>query len=290
MTSAITSAMKSRAMARFETPHLPVAVRVLGSPRRQPQLLTLVLAIIAIHVGGAGVVTTPASARDFCISCSEPDAVYSCQVETGFTLPAEAAAKLHCIKELARRGAHRSCSVSRRNDDVTCAGEAVVLAPPSAIPAGPGSAPATLPAAMPPNALPSGRPSEVIGSQGEQDYRYAPAQPGPQPDDVRAKIDERPSGDNASQQHDRTPSQGVEVQPEQTVQEEPQKRSNKPPKTVEEMAKRAAEDSQKGLKQAGELVTDTAKSTGKTIENTGKAVGNAAKKTWDCVSSLFSKC
>lgn len=290
MTLAQTSAMRSRHQRRCEPPRRPAAICGLGSPARHQRFIKPVLTMIAVALAGAGFVSAPAAARDFCISCSQPEAVYSCQVETGFTLPAEAAAKLHCIKELARRGAHRSCSVSRRNDDVPCEGEAVVLAPPSAIPAGPDSPPANLPAAMPPNALPSGRPSEVIGSQGEQDYRYAPAQPAPQRDDARTTVDERHNGGVANQQHERPPSQGPEGQADQTVQDEPKKRSNKPPKTVEEMAKRAAEDSQKGLKQAGELVTDTAKSTGKTIENAGKAVGNAAKKTWDCVSSLFSKC
>lgn len=256
------------------------------------------IAIFAVHGALGLALIGPAAARDFCITCSEPDAVYSCQVETGFTLPAEAAAKLHCIKELARRGAHRSCSVSRRNVDMPCKGESVVLLPPASMPAEPGNVPAVLPAGTPHNALPTGRPAEVIGSHGEQDYRYAPAPAGaqtssqarPDGEDPRVRQDDPRASEQLDAAHQRAPGQEPDAQPGDAPPEEPTKRSNKPPKTVEELAKRAAEDSQKGLQKAGELVTDTAKSTGEGIQNAGKAVGDAAKKTWDCVSSLFSKC
>ncbi|MBU2580664.1 MAG: hypothetical protein KJ622_02960 [Alphaproteobacteria bacterium] len=64
----------------------------------------------------------------------------------------------------------------------------------------------------------------------------------------------------------------------------------KTPQTVEELAKQTAKASQKGLKQAGEVVVDAAKSTGQTIEKTGDAIGSAAKKTWRCITSLFGEC
>jgi hypothetical protein len=56
-----------------------------------------------------------------------------------------------------------------------------------------------------------------------------------------------------------------------------------PPQTVEELAKQTVDASGKGLKKAGQAVSNTAKST-------GKAVGNAVSKTWKCVTSFFSDC
>ena len=74
-----------------------------------------------------------------------------------------------------------------------------------------------------------------------------------------------------------------------------------PPKTVEELARRTAESSQQGLKQAGDAVvdtagqagtavTETANTTGSVLGKAGSAVGHAAKKSWDCVASLFKDC
>ena len=68
---------------------------------------------------------------------------------------------------------------------------------------------------------------------------------------------------------------------ETTAQEpgEPPPASDAPPETVEELAKQTVEASGKGLKKAGEAVSDTAKS-----------AGDAVSKTWKCLSSLFSDC
>lgn len=52
-----------------------------------------------------------------------------------------------------------------------------------------------------------------------------------------------------------------------------------PPQTVEELAKQTVEASGKGLKKAGEAVSDTAQSAGEVVT-----------KTWTCLSSLFSDC
>ncbi|MDX2203272.1 MAG: hypothetical protein NW223_11025 [Hyphomicrobiaceae bacterium] len=56
-----------------------------------------------------------------------------------------------------------------------------------------------------------------------------------------------------------------------------------PPKTVEEMAGRANKKTVEDMKKAGETMTQGAKSV-------GEGVSNATKKTWECLSSLFSKC
>jgi lambda repressor-like predicted transcriptional regulator len=51
------------------------------------------------------------------------------------------------------------------------------------------------------------------------------------------------------------------------------------PRTVEEMAKRSI----KGLENAGDALKQSS-------EKAGNSVSEAAKKTWECVTSLFSKC
>ena len=52
-----------------------------------------------------------------------------------------------------------------------------------------------------------------------------------------------------------------------------------PPRTVEEMAKRSLNKSKKNLEEAGQ-----------SVEKAGSSVSDAAKKTWNCLTSLFSKC
>ena len=54
---------------------------------------------------------------------------------------------------------------------------------------------------------------------------------------------------------------------------------SKPPKTVVEMAKRSAENSQKQLENVGTAV-----------KNAGDFVSGTAKQTWNCLASLFQDC
>lgn len=56
-----------------------------------------------------------------------------------------------------------------------------------------------------------------------------------------------------------------------------------PPKTVEEMARRANQKTADQMKKAGDTMKEGAKSV-------GDAIGSATKKTWDCMISLFTKC
>ncbi len=210
-----------------------------------------------------------ADAQEHCISCSEPDAQYSCIVQSNGTLPPEAASRLHCIKELARRAGHRTCSVRRQSAESGCAGERVVLALPSL------NQPDV--AATQPGPLPSGAPSEVIGSDGRSVGVVAPPP-------VYRETTRREDDRGAPMQSQ--PTRGDDLLEDPAVSP----RKDRPPQTVQELAEKAAEDSKKGVNKAGKFVVDTAKSTGKQIEKAGEAVGGAAKKTWDCVVSLFSKC
>jgi hypothetical protein len=56
-----------------------------------------------------------------------------------------------------------------------------------------------------------------------------------------------------------------------------------PPQTVVEMAKRANQETTDQMKKAGENLKEGAKSM-------GDAVSGATKKTWDCMTSLFTRC
>lgn len=64
---------------------------------------------------------------------------------------------------------------------------------------------------------------------------------------------------------------------------QPAKAPNQPPKTVEEMAKRANEKTAEDLKKANETIKDQATSI-------GQNVGDATKKTWRCIATLFTSC
>ena len=59
--------------------------------------------------------------------------------------------------------------------------------------------------------------------------------------------------------------------------------SEEPPKTMVELAQRANEKTAEQLKKAGESVKEGAKSV-------GDSIGSATKKTWECMTSLFTRC
>lgn len=58
---------------------------------------------------------------------------------------------------------------------------------------------------------------------------------------------------------------------------------NQPPRTVEEMAKRANQQTAEQIKKANEDMKDQ-------VETFGDKVGDTTKKTWRCISSLFTRC
>jgi hypothetical protein len=64
---------------------------------------------------------------------------------------------------------------------------------------------------------------------------------------------------------------------------EPKPDSEEPPQTLLEMAKRANEKTAAQMKQVNENMKEQAKAT-------NEAFAKATKKTWDCLSSLFTRC
>jgi len=73
----------------------------------------------------------PAEAGDLCVTCSDPPAVYRCQVEgVGAEQQAAASAQVLCAKELATRGGHSICAINRGQTAGACPGQLVVIAKP----------------------------------------------------------------------------------------------------------------------------------------------------------------
>jgi hypothetical protein len=65
----------------------------------------------------------PASAQEYCVICSAPEAKYRCSIGGEPSITAGASrGQLLCITELARTGGHASCSVGRNTSD-PCEGE-----------------------------------------------------------------------------------------------------------------------------------------------------------------------
>jgi hypothetical protein len=125
-------------------------------PRTTKSLTRIVRAAALVW---AATLSATAVAQDICVICSEPSAVYRCQLEAG----AKAAPQnqLHCMQQLAKEGAHASCAVRRSLSGAACDGTLrIVAAPAQSAPAigetiapkapNPSSTPASAPNAEPP--------------------------------------------------------------------------------------------------------------------------------------------
>jgi hypothetical protein len=85
-----------------------------------------------------GIAASAASAQEYCVICTGPDAKYRCSIGGEPSIAAGASrGQLLCITELARTGGHASCSVGR-NSAEPCDGQPrTVMFPPSTDPAAP---------------------------------------------------------------------------------------------------------------------------------------------------------
>ena len=66
-------------------------------------------AAIAVTLTMAPLLLTPASAQEYCVACTAPDAVYRCIIEQA--VPTGMPLKMLCISTLARDGAHGTCAI-----------------------------------------------------------------------------------------------------------------------------------------------------------------------------------
>ncbi len=65
-------------------------------------------------------------AEEFCVTCYEPTATYRCAISQNGMLKAPPGAQLSCIKELAKQGGHKSCSI-QRDEPAECLGKLLVI-------------------------------------------------------------------------------------------------------------------------------------------------------------------
>ncbi len=75
----------------------------------------------------------------------------------------------------------------------------------------------------------------------------------------------------------------VQEAPKPQVAPAPANDPDQPPRTVEEMAKRANQKTAEQVKKANEDVQEK-------VETLGDKVGDTTKKTWRCIASLFTRC
>lgn len=228
---------------------------------------------------GSGLTSVlPAYAGQHCVICEGPSATYLCAAENGPGILVANGGQLLCIREMAKRGGHEKCAVMRGNTG-RCEGLAPTVLYPDM------SDSAFEAAETPPDTRPPQPPNTASEAPSQNFDPNMPAAPSADSADIYTP------DDDGLGRGDTTPA-------DQKVARD---KAKTPPKTVVEMADRAYETSKKGVNDAGEAVTETAKSAGKVVTDTakktgdqigkaGKAIGDGAKKVWTCMTSLFSDC
>jgi hypothetical protein len=142
---------------------------------------------LAVAASAAAFVLVPGTAvraQEYCVECSQPNAIYRCVLENAKpgVVPS---LQLHCISVLAKEGQHGTCSIKRATV-FECAGP-IKRVPVVAAPGG--VLPALVPAPALQGAAPHGAASQVPAPP--QDQKAAapvvlqPAQPGGPPQTVR---------------------------------------------------------------------------------------------------------
>lgn len=181
------------------------------------------LAAGSFHLGLLGG-APEAAAQEYCVSCSDPDAVYRCIID-GARPASGTPLQMFCVTKMAEMGKHGACSINRVTV-LECNGRTVRVAMPA-------------PPAPPPPAI------------------AAPAPPPP----PRTTIAPAPPA---------VPTPAVAPPPAPAPA--PPAEAPKSPDTLVGV-----------IKQAG-------KASKETLQSTGRAIGDGAKKTWNCVTSFFSRC
>lgn len=127
-----------------------------------------------------------ASAQEYCVTCTGPDAKYRCIIGGEPSLAARTSrGQLLCITELAQSGSHASCSVGRTTPE-PCEGELRTVMFPSTDPVAP-----PLAEAPPEMAEPHGE----SPAPGGADIPPAPGAPSEEPPTVQDSADtSQPSG------------------------------------------------------------------------------------------------
>jgi hypothetical protein len=119
-----------------------------------------------------------ASAQEFCVTCTAPDATYRCVIGGDSAAAKSSRGQLLCITELAQSGHHASCSAGRSTEGA-CPGELrTVMFPPGAEPMAPplaDTAPITPPPAIPGLCQTTGRGEAPDPAARTRPQTYRPA-------------------------------------------------------------------------------------------------------------------
>lgn len=168
-----------------------------------------------------------ATAQEYCIACTGPNATYRCVIEGG--TPQAMPLKLLCISRMAKEGGHATCA-AKNGTVFDCVGP-IRRIDTSAGSDGLSPAPRPAPTEA---ANPQGAPIDGFSSPGTTPLPPAtlPSKSGQGPDTADKPRDDRSVPDPAA----------------------PQK---KPPQTVERLAKDVGQKSADNLKKAGKAIADT---------------------------------
>ena len=93
-----------------------------GQPAMRSGVGGLAISASALLLSAAVAMSQSPQRTEACVTCSGPDAVYRCEVESADGKPiSPERAQLFCIARLAKEGAHETCAV-RRRDKAECVG------------------------------------------------------------------------------------------------------------------------------------------------------------------------
>ncbi|MGH1418595.1 MAG: hypothetical protein ACRBCJ_07040 [Hyphomicrobiaceae bacterium] len=211
-----------------------------------------ILALVLMAMAAATFNNPQALAKDVCVTCQQPKMNYRCRVpDLNIGRASDAAASYLCITAMAKSGGHSECQIQRNPKEFKCLGQIRVLDP-------------------------KGKILDQDGATVEHTTKGDEQKPNSQQPIDNAAVPKDEGELSTTDAPSSEPSKaGQETDKKSAKKTEP----SGPPKTVEELAIKTAEQSKKGLDKAGEA-----------IKGAGKAVGNAAKKSWDCIASLFADC
>lgn len=221
---------------------------------------TAVLAATCVYAAHSS-----ALAEDYCVTCSEPAATYRCRIE-GIMAGGEGGHQFSCIKDIAQRAGHASCTVSR-GAGPECAGRDWTVLQDTTAANSPDAR-----AAVPQS--PSVQHGTITAPNAAV---QAPSSP-PASEQARALPQAAASAATQAPLKAATGAAEHYVPPRATARQE----------TPE--GQRAAPMDMEANKRDISRKADATGAIGEAAGKAGNAISGAAKKTWDCVSSLFSKC
>lgn len=199
---------------------------------------------------------TAADAVEYCVACAEPDATYRCIAPEVSAAARDTGTQLLCIQDIARRAGHKTCTIERKPQGA-CEGAEWTVSGGVVTPA----------VVVPPQQHQPGKPFEtpMAATPAQQMSRGGNGDLGAAPADAASGPAAGMRSNGAAGQT-YYPTGGGPAAGSGAGLPDTARPGDAPPPV-------------KPLEKAG-----------KALDSAGSAVGGAARKTWECVSSLFSKC